>query len=87
MFRNVSLENNDIFDKKFFVESEKDIIGFKKKVYESKDSPKFEVLKLYYKFGLFFESLCYSLTGKRISIISKKILLLNFLRIKNLHKK
>ena len=77
MFRNVSLGNNDIFDKKFFVESEKDIIGFKKKVYETKDSPKFEVLKLYYKFGLFFESLCYSLTGKRISIISKKTLLLN----------
>ena len=77
MYHNVSLENNNIFDKKYFVESEKDIIGFKKKVYESKDSPKFEVLKLYYKFGLFFESLCYSLTGKRISIISKKTLLLN----------
>lgn len=77
MYRNVSLENCDIFDKKYFVESEKDIIGFKKKVYESKDSPKFEVLKLYYKFGLYFESLCYSLTGKRISIISKKTLLLN----------
>ena len=78
MYRNVSIEHNDIFDKKYFVERENEIIGFTKRVFESKSSSvKVDVLELYYKYGLLFESLCYRLTGKKISIISKPTLVLN----------
>ena len=78
MYRNVSIEHNDIFDKKYFVERENEIIGFTKRVFESESSSvKVDVLELYYKYGLLFESLCYRLTGKKISIISKPTLVLN----------
>ena len=78
MYRNVSIEHNDIFDKKFFADRENEIIGFKKKTFESNSvSIKAKVLDLYYKYGLYFESICYRLTGKKISILSKRTLLLN----------
>jgi hypothetical protein len=69
MYRNVIIGDryNNIFDKKFFVEREEQIIGFKQKIFESDYcTPRIIILKLYYEFGPSFEELSYKLTGKSI---------------------
>lgn len=71
MYRNVSLGQNSIYDKAFFLNNKEKIIGYKNRIYSLSASKKEVLVRYYYKYDDLFEMYCKKRVERVISTKKK----------------